>query len=149
MIYPTHFNRPSRTDPEAANSAAAPFWRVNAVGMATPCCMPLTSHTFAVAEEHSTAQHGQLQGHMHTQGRQPHRQTAKCCRCMGKADSSTKARRKSELTWCLQVLLYGFASSFSAISSVLRLSSVGLQGQGGWAGVQEGAPRGLSLATSC
>jgi len=31
------------------------------------------------AEEHNTAQHGQLKGHMHTQGRQPHRQAAKCC----------------------------------------------------------------------
>ncbi len=79
MIYPTHYDRLSRADPEAADGAPTPFWHVNAAGRDTSRYVPLRSHTFAKAEEHNTAQHGQLKGHMHTQGRQPHRQAAKCC----------------------------------------------------------------------
>ena len=66
VICRTHHDRLSRADPHAAHGAPASFWPVSAVGIAASCCLPLASHTLAVAEDHSPAQHGQPKGHMHT-----------------------------------------------------------------------------------
>jgi hypothetical protein len=57
MIYPTHYDRLSRADPEAADGAPTPFWHVNAAGRDTSRYVPLRSHTFAKSRraQHSTA----------------------------------------------------------------------------------------------